>query len=284
MNPHDEVNIVRNRTFEQIAIGDSASIQRTLSADDIALFAVMSGDDNPQHLDAEFGASSRYQGVIAHGMWGAALISAVLGTRLPGAGTVYTGQTLRFLLPVRVGDTLDIGVTVTGREASTRKVTLACRCVNQHGEIVLDGVAEVIAPSEQIERTRATLPEVRLHNGDGTRRLVEQARSKGPIKVAVIHPCDELSLAGALDAHAAGLITPILVAPRARLEAVALANLTLSSERKWYGLSASFSIRNLFDRRYEVVSPFDWRPASDIPQDTLRMDGRTYWFQLRYDF
>ncbi len=69
-----------------------------------------------------------------------------------------------------------------------------------------------------------------------------------------------------------------------RLGAVALANLTLSSERKWYGLSASFSIRNLFDRRYEVVSPFDWRPASDIPQDTLRMDGRTYWFQLRYDF
>lgn len=223
MTTTNELNIVRNRTFEQIAIGDSASIQRTLSADDIALFAVMSGDDNPQHLDAEFGASSRYQGVIAHGMWGAALISAVLGTRLPGAGTVYTGQTLRFLLPVRVGDTLDIGVTVTEREASTRKVTLACRCVNQHGEMVLDGVAEVIAPAEQIERTRATLPEVRLHNGDGTRRLLEQARSKGPIKVAVVHPCDELSLAGALDAHAAGLITPILVAPRARLEAVAAA-------------------------------------------------------------
>lgn len=223
MSTQDELNIVRNRTFEQIAIGDSASIQRTLSADDIALFAVMSGDDNPQHLDAEFGASSRYQGVIAHGMWGAALISAVLGTRLPGAGTVYTGQTLRFLLPVRVGDTLDIGVTVTMREAATRKVTLACRCVNQHGEIVLDGVAEVIAPAEQIARTRATLPEVRLHNGDGTRRLVEQARSKGPIKVAVVHPCDELSLAGALDAHAAGLITPVLVAPRARLEAVAAA-------------------------------------------------------------
>src|SRR5450830_811739 len=204
----DDLHVVRNRTFEQIALGDSASITRTLSADDIALFAVMSGDDNPQHLDPEFAASSRYQGVIAHGMWGAALISAVLGTRLPGAGTVYTGQTLCFLQPAR--------------EPRNRHVTLACRCVNQHGAVVLDGEAQVIAPAEQIERVRATLPEVRLHNGDGTRRLLEHARTLGPIRVAVIHPCDELSLSGALDAHAAGLITPVLVAPRARLEAVAL--------------------------------------------------------------
>ena len=183
----DDLHIVRNRTFDQIAIGDTASITRTLSMDDIALFAVMSGDDNPQHLDAEFAASSRYQGVIAHGMWGAALISAVLGTRLPGAGTVYTGQTLRFLQPVRVGDTLAISVTVTAREPRNRHVTLACRCVNQHGAVVLDGEAQVIAPAEQIERVRATLPEVRLHNGDGTRRLLEHARTLGPIKVAVIN-------------------------------------------------------------------------------------------------
>lgn len=70
---------------------------------------------------------------------------------------------------------------------------------------------------------------------------------------------------------------------RRRLDGVALANLTFSSERKWHGLSASFSIRNLFDREYEVVSPFDWRPDSGLAQDTLRMDGRTYWFQLNYD-
>ena len=70
---------------------------------------------------------------------------------------------------------------------------------------------------------------------------------------------------------------------RRRLDGVALANLTFSSERKWHGLSASFSIRNLFDREYEVVSPFDWRPASGVAQDSLRMDGRTFWFQLNYD-
>ena len=69
-----------------------------------------------------------------------------------------------------------------------------------------------------------------------------------------------------------------------RLGGVSLANMTLSSERKWYGFSALLSVRNLFDRRYDVVSPFDWRPDSNIPQDTLRMDGRTYWFQLSCDF
>ncbi|KAB8043730.1 bifunctional enoyl-CoA hydratase/phosphate acetyltransferase [Janthinobacterium aquaticum] len=221
MNKPEQINLVRNRIFDEIAIGDTASIVRTLTMDDIALFAVMSGDDNPQHLDAEFGAASQYQGVIAHGMWGAALISAVLGTRLPGAGTVYQAQTLRFLQPVRVGDTLDISVTVTERDAASGVVTLACRCINQHGAVVLEGEAQVTAPKQSIERVRATLPEVRLHTGEGQWQLLDQARSKGPIRVAVVHPCDELSLSGALDAYRAGLITPLLVAPRARLEAVA---------------------------------------------------------------
>ena len=83
---HDDLEVLRNRTFDEIAVGDRASIERTLTAADIQLFAAMSGDINPQHIDAEFAASTRFHGVIAHGMWGAALISAVLGTRLPGPG------------------------------------------------------------------------------------------------------------------------------------------------------------------------------------------------------
>ena len=108
----EDLEVLRNRTFDEIAVGDRASIERTLTAADIQLFAAMSGDINPQHIDAEFAASTRFQGVIAHGMWGAALISAVLGTRLPGPGTIYAGQTLKFHAPVRVGDTLTITVTV----------------------------------------------------------------------------------------------------------------------------------------------------------------------------
>lgn len=218
---HDLPQTIRNRTFDEIAVGDSASIERTLSVEDIQLFALMSGDLNPQHLDAEFAASTRFHGVIAHGMWGAALISAVLGTRLPGPGAVYLAQTLRFRAPVRVGDTLVISVTVTARDSARHIITLACACTNQEGTAVIEGEATVLAPSERIERASATLPEVRLRTGGGLQRLIERVRPFGRIPMAVVHPCDALSLHSACDARAGGLIEPVLVAPRARLEAVA---------------------------------------------------------------
>ena len=156
--PQDDLTIVRNRTFDEIAIGDSASIERTLTSQDIQLFAVLSGDVNPQHLDAEFAASTRFHDVIAHGMLGGALISAVLGTRLPGPGTIYLGQTLKFLAPVRIGDRLRITVTVSARDETKKRLTLACSCVNQDGATVISGEAQVVAPTERVERARTTLP------------------------------------------------------------------------------------------------------------------------------
>jgi len=224
-DPTAGLGLIRNRTFDEIAVGDSASLQRTLTVQDIQLFAVLSGDVNPQHLDAEFAASTRFHGVIAHGMWGGALISAVLGTRLPGPGTVYLGQTLKFLRPVRVGDTLTITVTVAARDEAKKRLTLACTCTNQAGEPVIEGEASVLAPTEKIERAAATLPEVRINAaGDGLPRLLAHVKPLGAIRVAVVHPCDALSLGGAMDARAAGLIEPVLVGPRAKVEAAALAS------------------------------------------------------------
>jgi phosphate acetyltransferase/phosphate butyryltransferase len=219
----DDLEVLRNRTFGEIAIGDCASIERTLTASDIQLFAAMSGDINPTHIDAEFAASTRYHGVIAHGMWGAALISAVLGTRLPGPGTVYLGQTLEFHASVRVGDTLAVTVTVTGRDEAKHLIVLDCQCTNQEGKTVISGKATVIAPTERVERARGTLPHVRIElaQGDDLVRLLRYVKPLGCIKVAVVHPCDAVSLSAALDARAAGLIEPVLIAPRARLEAVA---------------------------------------------------------------
>ena len=218
---HDLPQTIRNRTFDEIAVGDSASIERTLSREDIGLFALISGDLNPQHLDPEFAASTRFHGVIAHGMWGAALISAVLGTRLPGPGTVYLGQTLRFRAPVRVGDTLVISVTVTARDSARHIITLACACTNQDGTAVIDGEATVLAPTERIERASATLPEVRIRTGGGLQRLIERVLPLGRIRMAVVHPCDAVSLTSAFEARDSGMIEPVLVAPRARLDAVA---------------------------------------------------------------
>jgi len=219
----NDLEFLRNRTFDEIAVGDHAAIQRTLTAADIQLFAAMSGDINPQHIDAEFAASTRFQGVIAHGMWGGALISAVLGTRLPGPGTVYLGQTLEFHGPIRVGDALTVTVTASSKDEAKHHVVLDCSCVNQDGKQVISGTATVLAPTERIERPRGTLPQVRiaLSHGDELVRLLQYVKPLGRLKIGVVYPCDEVSLSAAMDAEAAGLIQPVLFGPRDRIEAVA---------------------------------------------------------------
>ena len=211
---------IRNRTFDEIAVGDSATIERSLTAEDVQLLATLYGDGDPQQLDPTCAASPGFHGVIGHGMWGAALISDVLGTRLPGAGTACLEQALRFHAPVRIGDTLAVQVQAIARDAATRRIRFACRCTNQLGVLAIDGTVDVIAPGERIEYARTRLPEVRVPDG-AARPLAARALSLGAIRVAVVHPCDEASLAAALDAHAAGLIEPILVAPQAKLAEVA---------------------------------------------------------------
>lgn len=220
--PAGEQYTIRNRTFDEIAVGDEVTLERTLTEADIQLFAMLSGDVNPQHLDSAFASSTRFGGVIAHGMWGAALISAALGTRLPGPGTVYLSQTLKFRAPVRIGDTLKTRVKVSARDEQKKRLTLDCACVNQDGATVIEGQAQVLAPTERVERPRATLPEVRLiDRADKT--LFDFVRPLGPIRIAVVHPCDTPSLAAMLAARQAGLIEPLIIAPRAKVEAIASA-------------------------------------------------------------
>src|SRR5436309_2566383 len=98
----DQRDLIENRTFDEIAVGDSASVTRTLTKADIELFAVMSGDVNPAHLDEQYARSDIFHHIVAHGMWSGALLSTVLGTKLPGPGTIYLGQNLRFQRPVGI--------------------------------------------------------------------------------------------------------------------------------------------------------------------------------------
>jgi phosphate acetyltransferase/phosphate butyryltransferase len=102
------VDRIENRTFNELQVGDGASIVRTLTYKDIELFAIMSGDVNPAHVDEEFAKSDMFHRIIAHGMWGGALISTVLGTQLPGPGAICLGQSLRFRRPVCLGDTITV--------------------------------------------------------------------------------------------------------------------------------------------------------------------------------
>jgi len=215
---------IENRTFDEISIGDSASLTRTLTWDDIHLFAAMSGDINPAHVDQEFARSDFFHKIIAHGMWGGALISTLLGTVLPGPGTIYLGQTLRFRQPVALGDTIAVSVTATAKDAERHRITFDCQCTNQHGEVVINGSAEVIAPTEKVKRPRAILPEVHLHDhGAHYRRLMALAGELTPIKVAIVHPVDRHVLLGAIEAAQAGLIIPVLVGPEAQIRATAVA-------------------------------------------------------------
>lgn len=216
------MDYIENRTFEEINIGDSASLVRTLSMKDIQLFAIMSGDVNPAHVDEEYAKSEMFQKIIAHGMWGGALISTVLGTKLPGPGTIYLGQTLRFRRPVGVGETITTSVTAVSKDEEKYRITFECECVNQDGEPVIKGTAEVIAPREKVKRPRALLPEVHLHDrGAQYRRLIAMTEGMKPLRTAVVHPVGSNSLRGAIEAAEANLIIPVLIGPEAKIRIVA---------------------------------------------------------------
>src|SRR5437660_11352103 len=150
---------IENRTYDEIKLGESAILTRTLKPQDIQLFAIMSGDVNPAHVDPEYAHSSMFHEVIAHGMWGGSLISTVLGTEFPGPGTIYIGQTLRFSRPVEVGATITVKVTCKQKFDHNKHMIFECLCTNQDGLKVIAGEAEVLAPTEKVKRARDALPE-----------------------------------------------------------------------------------------------------------------------------
>src|SRR5271165_3264322 len=140
---------IENRTFDELKIGDSASLVRTLTYKDIQLFAAMSGDVNPAHVDPAFAKDDMFHKVIAHGMWGGALISTVLGTELPGPGAIYLGQSLQFRRPVGLGDTITVAVRVAEKNTQKHRVTLDCEAKNQKGETVITRTA-VVHPVDSV--------------------------------------------------------------------------------------------------------------------------------------
>ena len=124
--------------------GDTASISKTITDNDIQKFADASGDHNPLHLDDEFAKSTRFGRRIAHGMLSASLISAVIANQLPGQGSIYLGQTLKFVAPVFPGDTITARVTVISIRDDKPVMKLETVCSNQHGEVVIKGEATVL--------------------------------------------------------------------------------------------------------------------------------------------
>ena len=136
--------------IEDIEIGMTRSLRKTVTDRDIELFAEVSTDRNPVHLDDDYARDTIFEGRITHGMLTAGLISAVIGEQLPGHGTIYLGQSLKFMAPVRPGDVVLAEVTVTDIVHAKRRVTLDCRCT-VGDTVVLKGEATVLAPSAKFD-------------------------------------------------------------------------------------------------------------------------------------
>ena len=211
--------IIQNKIFDEIDIGDTASVEHMLTQKDIQLFAVMSGDVNPAHLDEEYARSDMFHEIIAHGMWGGSLISTVLGTQLPGPGTIYLGQTFRFLKPVGIGDTVTARVTVKEKDEKKKRLILDCVCLNQDGKEVITGEAEVIAPTEKVKRKQIRLPEIEFKDEECPHhhQAICMVHGLEPLKTAVVHPADAVSLRGAVEATEDGIIEAVLVGPEDKI-------------------------------------------------------------------
>ena len=152
---------LENITYDELSVGDSASFSRTLSEQDLVLFAAVSGDVNPLHLDEAFAATTPFKERIAHGMWSGSLISAALATVLPGPGTIYLGQSLAFKRPVKLGDTLTVKLEVLEKQEKNR-VVIGCSVTNQKDEEVVAGEAKVMAPTAKVSVSAPELPAINI--------------------------------------------------------------------------------------------------------------------------
>jgi 3-hydroxybutyryl-CoA dehydratase len=142
---------LRTLYFEDLTVGMTERLSKTISSSDVVGFAEVTGDRNPIHLSEHFAAKTRFGTRIAHGLYTASLISAVLGTRLPGPGAIYISQTLNFRAPVRIGDIVDVTVTVTHLIPERQRARLTCTC-KVGDDVVLDGKALVKVPSMSASR------------------------------------------------------------------------------------------------------------------------------------
>jgi phosphate acetyltransferase len=213
---------LQNHTFDELVVGQGATITRVLTDADISGFAAVSGDLNPTHLDDAYARGEGLRGRTAHGMWSGAMISTLMGTVYPGPGTVYVSQSMQFLAAARSGDKLEIAVKVKSKDAATQHVVLDCVVRKADGKELMIGEAVVKAPSRKQRVPSAN--GLRWHVFDaaaGVQNLLKQATQHDRIRCAIVHPCDSESLRGALDAALEGLFTPVIVAPRDRLLAVA---------------------------------------------------------------
>ena len=206
-----------NRTYAEIAIGESVTVERRLSHLDLEALALVSGQVDPFHLEDGHAPPT---GMVVRSVGAEALVSGLLNRRLPGPGTTILSQDLHFAGTVTLGDLLVASVTAREKHDEGQLINFDCRVALGNTDLVT-GTVIVAAPANRIAYSDLATPELILRHNDAFARLLRRCEGLAPVSCAVVHPCDREALLGALEALRRGLIVPVLVGPEARIRSVA---------------------------------------------------------------
>src|SRR5512137_1799616 len=208
-----------NRTYDEIAIGQSETSTRTLTATDIEALALAAGDVDGYHLD-EKDPDDRPSAQAAAAV---AMVAGLLNRRLPGPGSAIVSTHLRYTGACYIGDTLTATVAAKVKHKQGHRIEFEVSCRNQRGDALIDGVITISAPTKRIAYKDLATPQIILRRNDGFGKLMKRCDQLPPVTCAIVHPCDSASLGGAIEAARANLIVPVLIGPEAKIRAVARA-------------------------------------------------------------
>ncbi len=207
-----------NQTYDEIQVGATLTLSHRLSRTDVEALALVSGDVDPFHVDADTDAPQRE--MVAEAVAAEAVVSAILNRRLPGPGTNILAQNLTFSGTLTAGDELTGTVTALEKRPEGSQIVFDCRVRRGEAELVR-GTVTVAAPTERISYKDIATPEVILRRNDGFSRLFKRCQGTQPVVCAIVHPCDRDSLLGPIEAAKRGLIDPVLIGPEHKIRAVA---------------------------------------------------------------
>jgi acyl dehydratase len=205
-----------NVTFDEIKMGQSATISRTLSQMDIEVLAYTSGDADAYHLEE---GQTVKEVTSTEGVAAQAFFGHLLNRRLPGPGTTIVAADFQLRGRLSVGDAVSATVTAKEKRTEGGLVIFDCQCINQKGEMVATGVATVVAPKKRVAYAELATPEVIFRRTDVFARLIRSCQGLHPVKTAVVHPCDHDSLVGPIEAATQNLIIPVFVGPESKIRA-----------------------------------------------------------------
>ncbi len=225
-------DMIENKTFDEIQIGDQASLSRTLDREGVETLASVTGNLNLVDLDPGQGDTSMYSRGAGQASWSAMLFATLAGTQLPGLGSIAKRIEVRLHQPVALNEPIIAHAEVREKHVKTGLVLLHCWAVDSSGEEIASGLVEVLAPTEKLRYESKDLPKIQLRREDRIQKLLQACEGLPALECAVAHPCSADALRGAIDAAEQGLITPILIGPEAKIRAIAEEeNLDLSPYR-----------------------------------------------------